>query len=156
MIVSTNVVEHIPDIPKWLDESIRVLKKDGLLVIETGNHFSPITPLLDIIRFQKSPPFACTYLSQFKLLFNNTFVSFKKFIKPSFTYVQPDLTSKADDGGDFDAVYLANQMDIVSYLKKRKLQILNMAIRESSLFSRFCSYFLPYFAGMGIVAKKRG
>lgn len=151
MIISTDVVEHIPNVPLWLDESIRILRKDGLMIIVTGNHFSPIQPFLDIIRFEKRPPFAPTYFSQFKLLFLNLFMSFKKLIKPSFIYVEPDL--RRHDGGDFDAVYRANQMDIVSYLKQKKMEILNVSFKGSDLFSKFCGYVFPYFSGMGIVAK---
>src|SRR3989338_5579421 len=57
-VVSTDVIEHIPDVPRWLDESRRVLKANGLLIVVTGNHFSPIQPFLDIIRFETRPPFA--------------------------------------------------------------------------------------------------
>ena len=154
LITSTDVVEHVPDIPNWLDESRRILKKNGLLIIVTGNHFSPIQPFLDIIRFEKRPPLAPTYLSQFKLLFYNIYMSFRKMIKPSFIYVKPDLSRISDDGGDFDAVYMANQMDIVSYLNKKGMKILNMSFKGHDLFSKFTGYCLPHFCGMGIVAKK--
>ncbi len=154
VVTSTDVIEHIPDVPKWLDESIRVLKRGGLLIIVTGNHFSPIQPLLDIIRFQKRPPLAPTYFSQFKLFFYSLFMSFKKMLFPSFIYVGPELTSKADNGGDFDAVYLANQFDIIDYLKKRNLKILNIGFKGPDWFSKFCGTFLPFFSGMGIVARK--
>jgi len=153
-VISTDVVEHIPNVPKWLDESKRVLKKGGLLIIVTGNHFSPIQPFLDIIRFKKRSPFAVTYLSQFRLLFYNIFMSFIKLINPSFIYVNPDLSSRADGGGDFDAVYLANQMDISIYLRKKGMKIINISFKGPDLFSKLCGYLLPLFSGMGIVAKK--
>lgn len=154
MIISTDVIEHIPNIPQWLDESVRILKRDGFLIIVTGNHFSPIQPFLDIIHFRIRLPFAPTYFSQFKLLLKNIQFSFKKIIKPSFIYIQPDLTHRADNGGDFDAVYLANQMDIVNYLKKRKMRIINIGFKGHHLLSKLCGTILPNFSGIGIVAKK--
>lgn len=144
IIISTDVVEHIPDVPRWLDESVRILKKDGLLIIVSGNHFTPIEPLKDILTFKTRPPFTNTYLGNFIRLFKNVSMSFYKMFFPQFIYRTPDLTKNADNGGDYDACYYANQMDLVNYLKKKDMKIINRDFRN--LFS--------FWGGIGIVAKK--
>jgi 2-polyprenyl-3-methyl-5-hydroxy-6-metoxy-1,4-benzoquinol methylase len=154
MVVSKSVVEHIPDIPRWLDESARILKKKGMLIVVTANYFSPVQPLLDIVWFRARPPFAHTYWQQFPLFVYNVIMSIKKLIRTSFVYVQPDLGPNADNGGDFDAVYMANQLDIARYLQKRRMKVLNKAFEGPGLLSRLCRHMAPLFSGVGIVAEK--
>jgi len=154
VVVSKSVAEHIPDIPRWLDESARILKKKGMLIVVAANYFSPVQPLLDIVTFRARPPFAYTYRQQFPLLVRNVIMTIKKLIRPSFVYVRPDLSPNADNGGDFDAVYMANQLDIARYLEKRRMKVLNKAFKGSGLLSRLCGYMAPPFSAVGIVAEK--
>jgi len=51
----------------------------------------------------------------------------KKFKKEfSFTYKIPDLTDKKLVGGDTDAIYLANPIDLEKYLIKRNFKIIDI------------------------------
>lgn len=152
-VISTDVVEHIPNVPKWLEESRRVLKKKGILVVVTGNHFSPIQQLCDIFTLRSRPPFANSYFYQFPLLAKNVYYSIIKHSRPEFIYVKPDLSTRADKGGDFDAVYLAHPFDIATYIQKKKMTILNVTFKGKSLASRIIGRF-PSLAGLGIVAQK--
>ena len=46
-ILATQVIEHVPDDEKGLDELYRILKKDGLLIISTDNKKNYISKILD-------------------------------------------------------------------------------------------------------------
>jgi len=158
-VISTDVLEHISDVPKFLDEYLRVTKKNGLMIIVTGNHFSPIQPLYDIATLKKRHPWEDTRLKRLKLLikktilfFYNTGMIIKKEIKPGFMYKKPNL-KMADIGADFDAVYYANQKDLKWYLKDR-VKILNLNFRGNTLSSKILGL-LPSIGGIGFVGRKK-
>ncbi|MEM3382528.1 MAG: class I SAM-dependent methyltransferase [Nitrososphaerales archaeon] len=106
LVISFNLIEHLYNPERFLDESLRVCKRQGFVVIS-------------------SP-----HLLKRKLisnLFNNFLMYLKmRVLKEKYRlnilFKQPDYTKI---GGDADAVYLTDLQDIMLYFKSRNCKIIN-------------------------------
>ena len=156
-VVAFEFIEHIPDIPRLLDEILRVLKKNGTIVIHSPNLLSPYLPAFDLLRLclgkEGRPVFAETHSQAFAWLKQNLWLSMKKWLsgKPEFLYREPDLSGRRI-GGDADSVYLANPMDIARYLQSKNC-IIRQRAHAMSLRNKIAAVLSPNFAPyMGLVA----
>lgn len=158
-VVAFEFIEHIPDVPALLDEMLRVIKVHGHIVLHSPNLISPYLPAFDLLRFalgrEGRPVFAETVPQAAKWFIHNLRLSLKKkfSLRPQFFYREPDLTENRI-GGDADSVYLANQMDVSRYLKRKGCMIEQLA-HAMSLKNKFIVALTPNFAPyMGVVALK--
>ncbi|MDX9753751.1 MAG: class I SAM-dependent methyltransferase [bacterium] len=154
-------IEHIPEVPRLLDEILRVLKVHGFIVIHSPNLLSPYLPAFDLLRMllgkEGRPVFAETIPQAWRWLRRNLWLSWKKklSLKPNFLYREPDL-SERHIGGDSDSVFLANPMDIAKYLYHKGCAI-DQRGHAMSLKNKFIVTLTPNFSPyMGVVAHKRG
>lgn len=109
LVVSFNLIEHLYNPEEFLDECLRVCRKNGYIAIFTPQ--LKIKTLIYLLTFET--------LKQFKFMFLK-FLGVKYNLRPNFK--SPDYTKI---GGDADAVYLTDFLDIMLFLKSRKCKILN-------------------------------
>ncbi|HNT66314.1 MAG TPA: class I SAM-dependent methyltransferase [bacterium] len=162
LIASFEFIEHICDAEKVLDEMVRTVKPDGKILIMSPNLYSPLIPVKALLSYlhgqKRSSPWTSTFFSIFSRFFYNLsmIVVRKADPNPRFRYRTPDLSPWADQGGDFDSVFMANPLDISKYLRRRGCRILSTSIGQSRA-GKLISRYLPSFAtGMVIIAEKRG
>lgn len=125
LIVALETIEHIPDIASFLQEINRVLKKKGRIIIVSPNLCSPLFALWDLLKLvcfsQARPPFTMDFKSGVKRLIWCLRINIKKRFskKPQYQYRDPVL-DKEYVGGDWDACYLPDPLDIKKTLKGYK------------------------------------
>ena len=130
LVGSYLVMEFLPDVQRGLEEMIRVLKKDGVLLIVAPNLLSPIWPLLDFFRQMGGgagrPVWCETPQAALGRFMMNGFLTLAKLCErnPRFLYRRPDLTCSSVVGRDSDSVYLACPIDIARFLRQRGFRIL--------------------------------
>lgn len=107
---SFNVIEHVEDVPLFLKESKRVLKKDGYLLICTPNFMSITNSFhyrtTGIIRKIK-----------------NLFLYFQKTFSSKLTFDKFDPISRVDFHPDDDATNLTNPVDLLKWGKENKMRL---------------------------------
>jgi len=125
LIVALETIEHIPDIKSFLREADRVLKKKGRIIIVSPNLCSPLFALIDLLKLilfrQTRPPFTTDFNSGRKRLLWCIRVSIRKRLapEPQYQYREPVLDTE-HVGGDWDACYLPDPVDMKKELKGYK------------------------------------
>ena len=155
VIATCAVLEHCNGVDDILLEFRRLLKSNGLLVIETPNMLSPLARLKLIAdrltgrrkTFHRygTPAFLCVsfYYLVKKLLLR----------KPEFIYVKPDYRAFAE--ADEDVTYLSNPLDYLFFLRNNGFEVLELS-RNTGFIRKFISRHLPSIAGgVMIVARKK-
>lgn len=180
LVGSYDVVEHIYDIEAALDSMVRITKKGGLVLIATPDNLSPFRSLVRAILFKKKPVPAGTKLpptvggrsrlSVLLLFFKHTWFLVQKKLsrRPIWHFRKPLLDNPWGlIGGDYDAVYLSNMVDLTKYFLSQGLLILyqeSIKLRNQQTFWRrhigtLLFKIFPNFMGSGlicIVAQKQG
>jgi 2-polyprenyl-3-methyl-5-hydroxy-6-metoxy-1,4-benzoquinol methylase len=155
VIASSAVLEHCTGVDAILLEFKRLLKTNGLLVIETPNMLSPLSRLKLIAdrlagrrkRFHRYGTPAYFMRSVYYLM--------KKILlrKAEFIYVKPDYHTFAE--ADEDVTYLSNHLDYLFFLRNQGFELLELS-RNTGFIRKFISRYLPYIAGgVMIVARKK-
>lgn len=139
---SYNVLEHVDDVIKFLDESLRVVKKDGYLIICTPNFLS----ITNSYHYRTTG-----WWNKVR----NALLTFKKYLHYIMGY--PVAFSKftpinrPDFRPDDDAVNLTNPIDILSWARQRRLEVVlyEASIIEDSGLKRTLNHipFIKYFFG---------
>jgi ubiquinone/menaquinone biosynthesis C-methylase UbiE len=158
LVTSCDVIEHLPDIQKALEEMIRVLKSNGLIIIKAPHHRNPLLPLIDLVKFRNRYPFTKTWFDNFPRFFSLSIGFVTKLINPKVKFISriPDLSDTVQVGKDADAVQEISVIDLVKYLKQNGMEIKNIAQpRNKRLLSAVYSKIFPYFSSIGIVAQKK-
>jgi len=159
-VCSFEFIEHVYDAEKVLSEMIRVTKKNGLIIIMSPNLYSPLIPIRAFLNYLRKKngetPWTPTFFSTFTRFFGNCFMLVKKKFskKYNFYYRTPDLTKIADQGGDYDSVFMSNPVDIVKYLKDNGFLLLSVSVGRSRVGKIISKYFPSCATGMAIVAQK--
>jgi len=158
-VAAFEFIEHVPDVPRLLDECLRVVKPGGFLVFHSPNLLSPYLPAFDLLRMMLGgagrPVFAETIPQALGWLKQNLWLSWKKKLspRPEFIYRDPDLSGR-EIGGDADSVYLANPLDLARYLQGRGCAIEQRGHAMSwknKMIVALTPNFAPY---LGLVARK--
>jgi 2-polyprenyl-3-methyl-5-hydroxy-6-metoxy-1,4-benzoquinol methylase len=155
VIATSAVLEHCTGVDAILLEFKRLLKTNGLLVIETPNMLSPLARLKLIAdrlagrrkTFHRYGTPAFFMVSVYYLM--------KKIIlrKAEFIYVKPDYHTFAE--ADEDVTYLSNHLDYLFFLRNQGFEMLELS-RNTGFIRNFISTYLPYIAGgVMIVARKK-
>lgn len=124
VIVCIYVIEHIENVKQFLDELLDLLKDGGILIIITPNYLSPKSYLSYIkSKIMKDE------LHQTPFNKGNIFILFIKFLKAVFlvflklffnnNYIWKvvPLPPSISVGGDADACWVSNYLDIRNYLR---------------------------------------
>jgi len=128
-VASIELLEHVVKPQDALNEMKRILKKGGKLIIHAPNLFSPIWQLKSIIRQLKGEKGSYTggrtIRESLQLLIKNTYAIIKRmlFKRSIFEIKHPELTDDVQ-GGDRDAVYLINPLDLKIFLQKNRFKLL--------------------------------
>jgi len=158
-IVSYNSFEHFNNIEKSIDESLRVLKKGGYLLIHSPNLLSPKYPINSFLKYKGMTFEGKKNIFQLiNIFFRNIYLLLKIKIKKynNFIYRKPILDFKFPDN---DATCYLNPIDIKKYLLKKGCIIINCQninyIKDKSIFKNILSKIFPEYMGIiRIVAKK--
>lgn len=153
VICSNELIEHLPDVETALTEMMRIVRKDGRIVLSGPNLCSPITPFLDWIRllFGKSgrPVWGETKRQAFQQFKRNSGLYInKRFLTktPHFIYRDPDLQADAI-GGDADSVYYANPIDLAQFFKLNGFSIVKKSVGfgiKGRIIANMFPYISPY------------
>ncbi|MBU0708404.1 class I SAM-dependent methyltransferase [Patescibacteria group bacterium] len=121
-VCSKDLIEHLCQPEIFLQESKRVLKNNGLLVIFAPNLISPIRPFVynligKELSFKKSIPYFLKITLQ-RLVSR----------KPNFSFKEPNCDDEdSEAGGDNDAVFLANPLDLKFWLRENGFKLLQQS-----------------------------
>ncbi len=153
VICSNELIEHLPDVETALTEMIRVVRKDGRIVLSGPNLCSPLTPFLDWIRLlcgkSGRPVWGETKRQAFQQFKRNSGIYIKKrfLIKtPHFIYRVPDLQVDAI-GGDADSAYYANPIDLAQFFKLNGFSIVKKSVGfgiKGRIIANMFPYISPY------------
>jgi len=132
-VCMNDVVEHIPEVNELLEEVLRVLSKDGTVIIASPNLLSPLKPLRHIlgtegftINFYGSRSKALT------AIFSNVARNLLKLVsrRPTFIFRTPSL----DDFQcpDDDAVYLSNFIDLQKWFRGRGFSVAYLQFKPAA------------------------
>jgi len=155
VIATSAVLEHCTGVDAILLEFKRLLRTNGLLVIETPNMLSPLARMKLIVdrltgrrkRFHRYGTPAFFMVSMYYLM--------KKIIlrKADFIYVKPNYHTFAE--ADEDVIYLSNPLDYLFFLRNQGFEVLELS-RNRGAIRKFISTYLPFIAGgVMIVARKK-
>ncbi|MFH1182135.1 MAG: class I SAM-dependent methyltransferase [Candidatus Woesearchaeota archaeon] len=147
--VSYGVIEHITDVPKYLDEAMRVTKPGGCVIVVAPNLTSPLRPILAFFSAKGYVGFTSSRLQTFGWLVRSIGWSFSKWLaaKPRFIYRKPLLNAS---GPDADATYVSNPYDIKKYLISKGFEVVGLSPNTFSL--NFLPVIPPH---IGVVAIKK-
>ncbi len=153
VICSNELIEHLPDVETALTEMVRVVRKDGKIVLSGPNLCSPLTPFVDWIRLMSGKPgrpvWAETKRQAFHQFMQNCGLYIRKRIltkRPHFIYRDPDLQTDAI-GGDADSAYYANPIDLAQFFKMNGLSIVKKAVGfgiKGRIIASMSPYMSPY------------
>jgi len=141
------VIEHIENVKSFLNTLLDMLNDGGILIIVTPNYLNPRTYLAYI---KSKMMHKNLHLTPFNK--GNTILLFMKFLKASFLTVlklffnnnyiwkvEP-LPSLISVGGDADACWVSNYLDIRNYLKAKGIK----EVEKKSFKEKICT---NYFTG---------
>ena len=119
-VVAFEVVEHLPDVARALDEMLRVVRRPGYIIIGLPNHASLWTPIEDRLRGRDRRAFGVERgRGAWRWLRRNAGLAWRKRFSrgAEFLYREPILHATA--GGDADAVYYAAPIDLLRFFRAR-------------------------------------
>jgi SAM-dependent methyltransferase len=135
-VVAFEVIEHLPDVAKALDEMLRVVRRPGHIIIGLPNHASLWTPIEDGLRRRTRRAFGVEHgRGAWRWWKRNAHLTWRKRISrdPEFLYRQPVL--KGVRGGDADAVYYAAPIDLLRFFRRRGVRLVMTSAQLTCLSS---------------------
>jgi SAM-dependent methyltransferase len=129
-VVAFEVLEHVPDVARALDEMLRVVRRPGHIVIGLPNHASLWTPLEDRWRGRDRRAFGVVRgRGAWRWFRRNAGLAWRKrsSSRVEFLYREPILRAAA--GGDADAVYYAAPIDLIRFFRDRRAPLLTTSAR---------------------------
>jgi SAM-dependent methyltransferase len=159
LVCMNGVIEHIPEVEKALKEMSRVVRPEGIIVITSPNLLSPFAPVRCILRrvFRgtpiKTPFFDSVGGAALIVLKRMVAIVKKRFSQaPEFSLRNPEF----DAGGDFDAVWQSNTIDLEKYFKRMGFEILHLSYSHGGRFEKLLVKLFPRTAGaIAMVVRKK-
>jgi SAM-dependent methyltransferase len=143
-------IEHVPDVPRVVDEMIRVVRPGGRILIMSPNLLSPFLVLRSLVATVRGREIAGVFprsimghLGVF-LRHAGLLVRMRLSSTPSFLYRTPDYTRPTV--ADADSSWWCTQVALLKYLRSRGLPA-RYAIEGYSTIGRMVARLLPTFAG---------
>jgi SAM-dependent methyltransferase len=130
-VVAFEVIEHLPDVAAALEETLRVVRRPGYVIIGLPNHASLWTPLEDCLRRRDRQAFGVERgRGVSRWLKRNVGLAWRKRLNRTeeFLYRQPILHLSA--GGDADAVYYAAPIDLMRFFRRRRAVLVTSSARQ--------------------------
>ncbi len=155
VIATSAVLEHCSGVDAILLEFKRLLKTNGLLVIETPNMLSPLARIKLIAGRLTGRRKTFHRYGTPGFLIVSMYYLMKKIIlrKTEFNYVKPDYHTFVE--ADEDVTYLSNPLDYLFFLRNQGFEVLELS-RNTGFIRSFISTYLPSIAGgVMIVARKK-
>jgi SAM-dependent methyltransferase len=115
-----NVIEHIPEVDRLLDEILRALKSNGRVIIVSPNLISPLRPVRHLLGIEGfNTQFYGSHARAVYAVFSNLILISRKllFRQPEFVFRSPTLEDFRCP--DDDAVYLANFIDLRKWFRRK-------------------------------------
>lgn len=156
-VISRDMIEHVPDVGRALEEMDRVLAPGGVIIIRSPHHRSPLFALFDLLRLRANYPFTKSWAGNLpRLIELSADFTGKLFSRePRFRYRTPDLSDTVVVGLDADAVYEVSSLDLTTFFRKLGYTVHNVgATYGRSAASQLVPRLLPYFASIGLVVQK--
>jgi ubiquinone/menaquinone biosynthesis C-methylase UbiE len=149
-------LEHVPDLPRALQELMRIVAHGGYLVVKGPNHLSPLTTFIDTVRIRHRYPFTQSWPDNFpRLSFEIRHLLRGWLGKVEFVEREPDLSDSVRVGDDADAVNEMSNLYLRNYFKGAGWEVLDVAWPRSwTIAGRLLCRMLPALSSMGIVARK--
>lgn len=119
-------IEHIEEVDVVLGEMVRVVRKNGLMILVSPSWFSPFRAIRGIIRPKGYETMGRNRLQMIGWLAKSVYYTVQKQINPKYIFRNPDIESEKLVGNDIDMVYIANQYDLKNAFEKRKCKVLNL------------------------------
>jgi len=129
-VVAFEVLEHLPDVARALDEMLRVVGRPGFIIIGLPNHASLWTPIEDRWLRRDRRAFGVERgRGAWRWFKRNAGLAWRKRFSSGaeFLYRQPILHATA--GGDADAVYYAAPIDLLRFFTKRRAALVTDSAR---------------------------
>ncbi len=129
VVVAFEVIEHLPDVAQALEETLRVVKRPGHVILGLPNHASLWTPLEDCLCRRSRLAFGVSKgHGAFRWWRRNAALAWKKRLSKSaqFLYREPILPAS---GGDADAVYYAAPIDLLRFFERRGARLVTTNAR---------------------------
>lgn len=154
VVTSMGMLEHTLNPKSSIDEMLRVLKRNGRLIIVFPNWFSWFKILKTLLNFRKREYFENNRPEMLVWLFKSFYYFIQKRISPKPIFRKPNLKLKVDKlkyyHNDEDMTYIAHPLDVKHYLLKKGCKVEKIAA-DTFRFS-FIPTLAPY---GGIVAIKK-
>lgn len=157
-VTSNEVVEHLVQVKRVLNEMARVTKVGGFIVIRAPQLASPLWPVIDLpilLRGQGRPPHYTGFSSALKFCLANIWRTLRIAFtdEPVFHWREPDYSG---GGGDSDATYWSSSVELAKFFKSIGFSIINK-VEIGPRFSRswWVGRFTPWLhLTIAIVAQK--
>jgi SAM-dependent methyltransferase len=165
LVTSRDLLEHVEDVESVLDEMVRVLAPGGRILVWCPNLLSPFRPArylwLIVSRGQRTFVWGESAWHCLASIITNTVAISIRAVRsgPRFSYREPDPEMlRVISGGDVDAVYLANPVDVTRYFAREGFRV--FPVSSSTLGERgpraFIRRFLSIFVSpLVLVAVRR-
>ena len=102
------VIEHLPDVGQALDETLRVLRRPGYIIIGLPNHASLWTPIEDRLRGRTRLAFGVERgRGAWRWWRRNAGLAWRKRVCRAIEFLYREPILDTAQGGDADAVYYA-------------------------------------------------
>lgn len=154
-IVTSSVLEHCTAVDAILLEFRRLLKTNGIVVIETPNMLSPLARLKLVLDRMTGRRKKFHQYGTPKFFFYSVYYLLKKMVlrRWEFVYVKPNYSGFTET--DEDVTYLSNHLDYLFFLRAHGFEVLELS-RNKGILKHLISKYLPYIAGgVMIVARKK-
>ena len=127
IVVTNNVIEHVNDIKSYLDELINLLQTGGILVVVTPNYLNPRKYFFYIVYKILNRPLHKTPFNTgnifsifFRLLKSIIMTILKLYFNNNTIWKVIPLDPILSVGGDADATWVSNYLDIRNYISSKK------------------------------------
>lgn len=159
LVCMNGVIEHVPEVEKALKEMSRVVRSEGIIIVTSPNLLSPFSPIKFILRKVffgtsiKTPFFDSVGGAALAVLKRMVAIVKKRFSQdPEFSLRNPEF----DAGGDFDAVWQSNAIDLEKYFKRMGFEVLHLSYSHGGRFEKLLVKLFPRTAGaIAMVVRKK-
>lgn len=149
-----DALEHLPDVERALQQALRVVRPGGWLVVFSPNLISPLRSWSLLAQGARSGKWHPDASPRFWLrsLWLNALKA--TGLRRECTYRRPLVRDLSWLGSDYDAIYLANPLDLLHFSRQHGLRVQHVA-EGSSRVGKLVAHWLPWFAGgIAFVAQK--
>jgi SAM-dependent methyltransferase len=129
-VVAFEVIEHLPDVARALEEALRVVRRPGHIIIGLPNHASLWTPVEDALRRRDRRAFGVERgRGAWRWWRRNASLAWRKRILRETEFLYRDPILEEGRSGDADAVYYAAPLDLLRFFRRHGARIVTTSAR---------------------------